>query len=101
MKIKVEPKEKYAAIICLQENCPWERVCANHATAGDFRSEGGPRPKLKLLNGELHCDTFHSKGNGEEYHETPIIVDTRTWVPFEWNMFLWSQLIEETDNYEI
>jgi|SRR5579862_7245937 len=100
MKIKAEPKEKYPAVICLQKNCKWDRVCANHETAGDFRSEGGPRPLLKLLNGELHCDTFHSPGNGCEYHEEPVNVDP--WQrDRDYNIFLWSQLIEETNNFQI
>lgn len=104
MKIDVEPKGTCPAVLCRQENCKWDRVCANHISAGDFRSEGGPRPILKLLSGEVHCDTFHSPGNGCEYHEEPVNVDSRPWNPDDvWNMniFLWSQLVEETDNYEI
>ena len=100
MKIEVEPKEKYSAIICIQKNCRWDKVCANHSSAGDFRSEGGPRPLLKLMNGELHCDTFHSPGDGYEPHETPVNVD-HTWVPDRWNMVLWSQLIEKVDDFQI
>lgn len=100
MKIIAEPKEKYNCIICLQENCKWDGVCANHATAGDFRSEGGPRPLLKLLSGELHCDTFHSPGNGNEFHDEPTNTDP-SWFPNRWNMVLWNQLIEEVDNFQI
>jgi hypothetical protein len=99
MKIKVEPREKCDAIICLEKECPWKKACASHETAGDFRSEGGARPLLKLMNGELHCDTYHSKGDGFEYNEMPINVDT--WVPNRWNMFLWSQLIEQVDSFQI
>ena len=100
MKITVEPKEKYNAIICLQKDCPWNRECANHETAGDFRSEGGSRPLLKLLNGELHCDTFHSLGDGDKYNEQPINTD-KTYIRGRWSMVLWSQLIEQVDNFQI
>ena len=99
MKIRVEPKEKCDAIICLEKECLWKRECASHETAGDFRSEGGARPLLKLMNGELHCDTFDSAGDGNEYRELPINVDV--WVPDRWNMVLWSQLVEQVDNFQI
>lgn len=37
--------------------CPHTRECANHATAGDFRSEGGPTPKLVVLSeNEGECE---------------------------------------------
>ena len=82
----------------MQTNCRWDRVCANHETAGDFRSEGGSRPILTLRNGEVHCETFHSPGDGYEPHETP----TRT-APYEWGnaIVCWRDLVEETNNYEI
>ena len=97
MKIRVEPKELYPAVICMQSNCRWERVCANHETAGDFRSEVGDRKILSLRNGEVHCETFHSPGDGCEYHETPVNT-----APYEWGnaIVCWRDLIEET-TYEI
>jgi len=100
MKIKVEPKDKCNGIICLQKDCPWDDVCANHTSAGDYRSEGGSRPLLKLMNGELHCDTFHSPGNGYKPHEEPVNVDYCLTVD-KWNMFLWSQLVEQVNNFQI
>lgn len=103
MKIQVEP-QTCAAVQCLQDDCRWKQVCANHASAGDFRTEGGSRPVLTLMNGEVHCRTFHSKGNGYEPHEEPI--DTG-FHPFaeqglcEYNCVLWGELVEEINNYEI
>lgn len=104
MKITVEPKT-CEAVQCLEENCRWNRVCANHVSAGDFRTEGGSIPLLTLKNGEMFCDTIHSPGNGYEYHEEPINTDVRPprkadqyW---ESNCVLWKDLVEETNTYEI
>ena len=102
MKINVEPKDQCKAVICLEKECPWKRVCANHYTAGDFRSEDGSRPLLSLRNGEVHCQTIHSPGNGYEYHEEPVNVALpnrhKDW---NWSLFLWDDLTEETDNFQI
>ena len=72
MKIYAEPRDKYEAVICLEKDCPWKRVCANHDTAGDFRSEDGVTPKLSLRNSVLHCETIHSKGDGDRHYERPV-----------------------------
>ena len=109
MKIKVEPKT-CAAVQCLENKCRWNRACANHIIAGDFRTEGGSRPVLTLRNGEIHCRTFHSKAVNEGYPElpwdTPADVDERPWYLqvqgcCDYNCVLWGELIEETDTYEI
>ena len=102
MKINVEPKDKYKAVICIEKECPWGRVCANHYTAGDFRSEDGCRPLLSLRNGEVHCQTFHSPGYGHEYQDEPTNVaplpNTQNWCL---SLFLWEDLTEETNNFQI
>ena len=49
-------------IDCLEDKCPFKRMCANHYTAGDFRSEDGFTPELSLLRDVLICDTFGRKG---------------------------------------
>lgn len=96
MKIKVEPK-LYNVLFCI-EDCPWDRVCANHTTAGDFRTEGGVRPLLSLKNGEVFCETFHSSGDGYEYHEEPI---NRSHYYESFAAVCWKDLVEEIDAYEI
>ncbi len=103
MKIKVEPKN-CAAVQCLEDHCPWKRVCANHASAGDFRTEGGSRPILTLKNGVVHCQTIHSPGNGYEPHEEPVNVGHHPYAVqgcCDYNCVLWSELVEEVDAYEI
>jgi len=105
MKIKVEPKS-CAAVQCLEDDCPWKKVCANHASAGDFRTEGGSRPVLKLKQGEIFCDTFHSEGNGYEPHEEPKLQGIRPWYLqvqgcCDANCVLWGELVEEINAYEI
>lgn len=103
MKIEVEPKT-CAVVQCLEKNCRWNRVCANHYTAGDFRTEGGARPILSLRAGEVFCETMHSEGDGCEYHELPLKTASEQstlagW--FEMNCVLWKDLEEETHNYQI
>jgi hypothetical protein len=46
-------------IDCLEDKCPFKRECANHYTAGEFRTEGGFTPELSLLRDILICDTFN------------------------------------------
>jgi hypothetical protein len=94
MKIKVEPKGRYKAVQCLEENCPWNRECSNHETAGDFRSEDGFTPILALRNGEVHCQTIHSTGDGEEFREYPLDIAGL-------GLLCWDDLVEETNTYEI
>lgn len=101
MKIKTEPPELCLTVICLQEGCRWERVCANHETAGDFRSEGGSRPILALRSGEVHCETFHSDGDDDKYHEWPLNVGRYPYPEKDHACVLWSELEEETDKSEI
>lgn len=105
MKIKVEPKT-CAAVQCLEDKCPWNRVCANHVTAGDFRTEGGSRPLLRLKQGEIFCESYDSKGNGYECHEEPLVQGIRPWYLqqqgcCDYNCVLWGELVEEIDTYEI
>jgi hypothetical protein len=54
MKIKTEPKGLYNAIICLEETCLYRKNCANHVSAGDFRSEDGFTPELNLKQGNVY-----------------------------------------------
>ena len=94
MKIKVEPQKRCKAIQCLEDGCLWRKVCANHVSAGDFRSEDGTMPFLRLIDGVVHCDTIHEKGDGYDYHEEPLHHAGR-------GMVLWTDLEEERDAYEI
>lgn len=34
--------------VCSDKNCPYKRDCANHSSAGDFRTEGGFSPYLAI-----------------------------------------------------
>lgn len=42
--------------ICLDDECEHKRVCANHESAGDYRSEDGPTPNVSIVNNELSCN---------------------------------------------
>jgi hypothetical protein len=44
--------------------CPYTKECAQHYTAGDFRSEDGMTPDLELQNGVWHCSKTRRENNG-------------------------------------
>lgn len=44
-------------IDCLDEKCPFRKECANHRTAGDFRSEDGFTPDIFEENNVFFCRT--------------------------------------------
>lgn len=52
-------------IDCLDNGCPYKRECANHRTAGDYRSEGGFTPDLFEDNGQFFCRTKTLPANQE------------------------------------
>lgn len=72
-KIQIEEEGlKHGYINCLEENCPFWRECANHITAGDFRSEDGITPKLSILNGQIGCSTIYAdKDDTTTYQSIP------------------------------
>lgn len=41
---------------CQESDCSLKRQCANHCTAGDFRSEDGWKPDLQKIDGEWFCN---------------------------------------------
>lgn len=66
---------KEGGIICL-ETCPYSRTCANHDTAGDFRTEDGFTPVWHRDGQKIDCATSEqppapgSNYRGESYPET-------------------------------
>lgn len=38
-------------------SCQYDGECANHYSAGDFRSDGGMQPKLYRLGNDVFCRT--------------------------------------------
>ena len=103
--MNIEVEEKICSmVVCSQKNCPWKGVCANHYTAGDFRIEDGIRPILSLINGVVNCKTFHSKGYGYEYRDQPRDVGQHPYSEsglMDYNCVMWSELIEEGNNFSI
>jgi hypothetical protein len=57
-------------IDCLEDSCPFKRQCANHTTAGDYRSEGGFTPELYREGGVFFCKT-KNKAARVNYPEFP------------------------------
>lgn len=51
--------------VCEDNDCGYIRDCANHSSAGDFRSEGGSTPDVKLIDGKIVCSkTIRVNGCG-------------------------------------
>lgn len=46
---------------CREKLCPFRRECAQHETAGDFRTEGGFTPELIIIGNACYCDTCHEE----------------------------------------
>lgn len=65
------PVKVYAAggIDCLEDSCPFKGECANHETAGDFRSEDGFTPELSVVDGQWSCKTYDREPHSGEYLE--------------------------------
>jgi len=60
------------------EKCTFERSCANHVSAGDYRTEGGVTPKLTILpNGNVGCRTYYYECEDGESHETTPVNHTQ------------------------
>lgn len=46
---------------CESDDCPFNRECANHETAGDFRSDSGFSPKVEKVGDDYICKTRDSE----------------------------------------
>lgn len=54
--MKIQLDTGYPAPQCMTDSCPYTRECANHTTAGDFRTEDGRTPNLILEDENVFCD---------------------------------------------
>lgn len=61
--VDINPATELSYLECRSE-CPLDRECANHTTAGDFRSEDGFTPNLKKVNGVWMCSQKETKKRG-------------------------------------
>lgn len=50
--------------ICFAANCARRAYCANHQTAGDYRTEDGMTPNLVLRDGQWLCTKKVGPNNG-------------------------------------
>lgn len=53
---------------CNSGDCPFRRECAQHETAGDFRSEGGFSPVVEKQNDDYICLTRNAEVDFESSH---------------------------------
>jgi hypothetical protein len=60
-------------IDCLAQ-CKFKRSCANHMSAGDFRSEGGFSPRLHISSDlkQVFCEDIDKESNDDKYEPCPI-----------------------------
>lgn len=65
---------KTGGLDCCSKTCAFKSTCANHYTAGDFRSEGGLTPKLRLVGKTFECDTY-IEGGPIDFHEIPLNIE--------------------------
>ena len=87
----------YHAIVCESNDCKFKRECANHTSAGDFRSEDGFSPILTLQRGNVKCDTYHSPSNPNIHYATlPVEYDK-----LDRGLVCWENIHEMVDNYHI
>lgn len=54
MKFESDPN---FPMVCISNICKFSRECANHTTAGDFRTEDGFTPEITVVSGEVVCLT--------------------------------------------
>lgn len=47
----------------IDHTCPLWQECANHVSAGDFRTEGGMTPALRIHNGVFECTMENTNAN--------------------------------------
>lgn len=60
-------------LTCYEKNCSYDKSCANHVTAGDYRMEGGFSPDLVKENEEIYCKTFYQPVDDDvEYETVPL-----------------------------
>ena len=87
----------YHAIICESIECKFRRECANHCSAGDFRSEDGFSPKLTIENGQVNCETYHSSViNSISYTNFP-----KEYNSMRRGIVCWKNVVEKIDMYDI
>ena len=51
----------------MEKQCPYKHECAQHITAGDFRTEGGITPKLVIKERTVWCKTKFTKPDADTH----------------------------------
>lgn len=57
--------KQISSLNCTEEHCKFNRTCANHESAGDFRSEGGFTPEIIIENDKIFCRTTERDGQSQ------------------------------------
>lgn len=76
--MKVETWDQYLELIgpssdgeyginCMSKNCMYSRSCAQHVTAGDYRSADGMTPAIINVNGHISCKKVETHSSNPVY----------------------------------
>ena len=60
----IEIEETNKTPICVSKTCWLNKECANHETAGDFRSEAGFTPNLQKKDNVWYCEQKETGSRG-------------------------------------
>ncbi len=58
-----------------EEECLYKYSCANHASAGIYRSESGFTPELLIIADKFYCNTIDQNPNYGKYETLPVNYD--------------------------
>ncbi len=80
---------------CYEDNCPFDRECSTHFSAGDFRTEDGFKPLIIKNTEDLYCKSKYSeRSEPKDNWSEPIINNGR-------GLCLSSDVQNEESNYQI
>lgn len=66
-------KEVFKGLNCHSDKCQYVRSCAQHHSAGDFRSEDGFTPKLIIEDDQVvGCESILLPSDGDKHRPSPV-----------------------------
>jgi hypothetical protein len=80
---------------CCEENCPFNRECSTHFSAGDFRTEDGFKPLIIKKAEGLHCKSKRSERSEPQNNWSEPIINNGS------GLCLASDVQNEESNYQI
>lgn len=98
MNVKINVTRGFIAIICNEKKCQYAKQCANHTSAGNFRTDDGMTPELSLKDGEVYCNTILDNTAAD----TINYIGATTWIDLiQQNKIMDNLIIPNPTKYEI